>query len=57
MVLPQFAHDPYLRVELFVNTCGYEWSPVFVAGERHSGLTSGGRKGESEAFLFLLAGV
>ena len=32
MVLPQFAHDPYLRVELWVNTCRYKWSLVFVAG-------------------------
>ena len=40
MVLPQFVHDPYSRVELWVNTCGYEWSPVLVAGARHGGLTS-----------------
>ena len=31
MVLHQFAHDPYLDVEFSVNTCGNEWSPVFIA--------------------------
>ena len=36
----QFAHDPYLVVEFWVNTCGNEWSPVFIAGGRHGGLTS-----------------
>ena len=40
MVLPQLAHDPYLRVDPWVNTCGYVWSPVFVAVGRHGGLTS-----------------
>ena len=30
MVLPQFAHDLILRVELLVNTCGYEWSLFFI---------------------------
>ena len=40
MVLSQFAHDFNLRVKLWVNTCGFEWSPVFVAGWRHDGLTS-----------------
>ena len=38
-MLPQFAHDPYLCVELWVNTCGNEWSLVFVAGGRYGGLT------------------
>ena len=40
MVLPQFAHDPYLGVDFQVSTCGNEWSPVFVARGRHGGLTS-----------------
>ena len=39
-VLPQFAQDPYLCVELWVNTCDNEWSSVFVARGRHGGLTS-----------------
>ena len=39
MVLPQLAHDPYLGVEFWVNTCGNERSLVFVVG-RHGGLTS-----------------
>ena len=40
MVRPQFAHDPYLGIEFWVNTCGNERSPVFVAGGRHGELTS-----------------
>ena len=40
MVLPQFAHDPYLRVELWVKTGGNECSPIFLAGGQHGGLTS-----------------
>ena len=40
MILLQFAHDPYLFVKLWVNTCGNEWSSVFVAGGWYGGLTS-----------------
>ena len=40
MVLPQFTHDFYLGLEFWVNTCGNEWSPVFIAGGRHGRLTS-----------------
>ena len=40
VILPQFAHNPYLGVEFWVNTCGNEWSPVFVAVGQHGGLTS-----------------
>ena len=38
MVLPQFAHDPYLSVEFW--GCGNEWSPVFAAEGRHGGLAN-----------------
>ena len=47
VVLPQFAHDPYFGVEFWVNTCGNEWSPVFIAGWRNGGRLAGGREGES----------
>ena len=40
MVLPQFAHDPYLCVVLWVSICGNEWNPVFIDGQRYGGLTS-----------------
>ena len=30
MVLPQFVHDSVCCVEFWVNTSGYEWSPIFV---------------------------
>ena len=40
VVLPQLPHDPYFGVEFWVSTCGNEWSPVFIAGGRHGGLTS-----------------
>ena len=40
MVLPQFAHDSNLCVKLWVNICGNEWSPIFVARELRGGLAS-----------------
>ena len=40
MVLPQFAHDSQLCVVFWVNNFNNKWSPVFVAGGRHGGLTS-----------------
>ena len=36
MALP---HNSYLCVIFWVNTFDMQWSPVFVAGGRHSGLT------------------
>ena len=40
MVRSQFAHDPYLGVKFWVNTCGIERSDIFIAGGQHGGLTS-----------------
>ena len=40
MVLLQFAHDSNLRVKLWVNTSGNEWSPVFVNRRLRDGLAS-----------------
>ena len=40
MVLPQFAHDSNLRVKLWVNTRGNEWSPVFVTRGWRGGFAS-----------------
>ena len=40
MVLSQFAHDSNLRVKLWVNTCGNEWSLIFVARGLRGGLAS-----------------
>ena len=40
VVLHQFAHDSQLCIVFWVNTINYKWSPVFVAGLRHGGLTS-----------------
>ena len=57
MVLPQFAHDSQLCTVIWFNTFNYKWDPVFVAGGQDGGLTSGWEGGDSEAFLFLLAGV
>ena len=50
MVLPQFAHDPYLGAEFCFNTCGNERSPVFVAEGWHGGLTN--RRENSRPFSF-----
>ena len=40
VVMSQFAHDSQLCIVFWVNTFNYRWSPVFVAGGRHGGLTS-----------------
>ena len=34
------AHDSQLCIVFWVNILKYKWSPVFVAGGRHGGLTS-----------------
>ena len=57
MVLPQFAHYLYLCFEFWVNTCGNQWSPILYDVGGVVGWLAGGREGDSEAFLFLLAGV
>ena len=40
VVLPHFAHDPYLVIEFWINTCGNGWSPAFIGREWLGGLTS-----------------
>ena len=57
MVPPQFAHDSACCIKFRVNTHGNKWSPVFITEGGVVGWLAGGREGDPEVFLFLLAGV
>ena len=55
--MSHFAHDLDCFVEFWVNPRGYEWRPIFETSWRRGDWLAGGREGDPEAFLFLLAGV
>ena len=57
MVLPQFAHDSQSCIVFWVNTFNNKWSPVFVAGGPHGGLTSRWERRGLRSLSLLLAGV
>ena len=57
MVLPQFAHYLYWCFEFWVNTVAISGVLFLYDVGGVVGWLAGGREGDPEAFLFLLAGV